>query len=153
MLQTGKGRAIAVSLDKRMRKLPDVPTFKEQGIISDAFRLKGWICAVGPTGMPEELVNRYSNLFVEAGKSEKVQQILDTFGIDESAIGRDGIPEAFQGGGADLAEAGVESRPDAGVRHKSVVSIALGAASITLAAQIFAGHAGLECFSSVANCT
>ena len=91
VLQTGKGRAVAVSLEKRMRKLPDVPTFKEQGVISDAFRLKGWICAVGPTGMPEELVNRYSNLFVEAGKSEKVQQILDTFGIDESAIGREGF--------------------------------------------------------------
>jgi len=96
VLQTGKGRAIAVSLDKRMRKLPDVPTFREQGLVSDAFRLKGWICAVGPTGMPEELVNRYSSLFVEAGKSEKVQQILDTFGIDESAIGRDGFQKLFK---------------------------------------------------------
>jgi tripartite-type tricarboxylate transporter receptor subunit TctC len=96
VLQTGKGRAIAVSLEKRMRKLPDVPTFSEQGLVSDAFRLKGWICAVGPTGMPEELVNRYSNLFVEAGKSEKVQQILDTFGIDESAIGRDGFQKLFR---------------------------------------------------------
>jgi tripartite-type tricarboxylate transporter receptor subunit TctC len=91
VLQTGKGRAIAVSLEKRMRKLPNVATFKEQGVTSDAFRLKGFICAVGPTGMPDELVTRYSNMFVEAGKSEKIQQILDSFGIDDAAVGREGF--------------------------------------------------------------
>jgi tripartite-type tricarboxylate transporter receptor subunit TctC len=36
-------------------------------------------------------VTRYSNLFVEAGKSEKVQQILDSFGIDDAAVGREGF--------------------------------------------------------------
>lgn len=46
--------------------------------------------------MPDELVNRYSSLFVEAGKSEKVQQILDSFGIDESAIGREGFQKLFK---------------------------------------------------------
>lgn len=91
VLESGKGRAIAVSLDKRMRKLPDVPTFKEQGVTSDAFRLKGFICAVGPTGMPAELISRYSDLFVEAGKGERVQQILDSFGIDDAAVGREGF--------------------------------------------------------------
>jgi tripartite-type tricarboxylate transporter receptor subunit TctC len=93
VLQTGKGRAIAVSLDKRMRKLPNVATFKEQGITSDAFRLKGFICAVAPTGTPDELVTRYSNMFVEAGKGEKIQQILESFGIDDSAIGREGFQQ------------------------------------------------------------
>jgi tripartite-type tricarboxylate transporter receptor subunit TctC len=95
VLQTGKGRAIAVSLTKRMKKLPDVPTFLEQGVTSRAFQLSGYICAVGPTGMPDELVNRYSELFVEGGKSERVQQLLTSFGIDDAAIGRAGFQKIF----------------------------------------------------------
>jgi tripartite-type tricarboxylate transporter receptor subunit TctC len=90
VLQTGKGRAIAVS-QKRMKKLPDVASFAEQGVTSDLFRLQGFVCVVGPSGMPNEITNRFSDLFVEAGKSEKVQSLLDQFGIDDSAIGRPGF--------------------------------------------------------------
>jgi tripartite-type tricarboxylate transporter receptor subunit TctC len=90
VLQTGKGRAIAVS-QKRMKKLPDVPSFAEQGVTSDVFKLQGFVCVVGPAGMPNEITNRFSALFVEAGKSEKVQALLDQFGIDDSAIGRQGF--------------------------------------------------------------
>lgn len=90
VLQTGKGRAIAVS-QKRMKKLPDVPTFAEQGVMSDVFRLQGFVCAVGPAGMPREIVDRFSELFVEAGKGEKIQGLLDQFGIDDPAVGRAGF--------------------------------------------------------------
>ena len=38
--------------------------------------------------MPQETVERLSALMVEGGKSERVQKILDTFGIDEAAVGR-----------------------------------------------------------------
>jgi tripartite-type tricarboxylate transporter receptor subunit TctC len=87
VLQTGKGRAIAVS-QKRMKKLPGVQTFAEQGVTSEVFGLQGFVCAVGPAGMPEELLTRFSDLFVEAGRSEKVQGLRDQFGIDDPAVGR-----------------------------------------------------------------
>jgi len=87
VLQSGAGRAIAVPQMTRMRKLPDVATFQEQGVNSALFTLKGYICAVGPAGMPQEIVQRLSDLMVEGGKSERVQKLLDTFGIDESAAG------------------------------------------------------------------
>jgi tripartite-type tricarboxylate transporter receptor subunit TctC len=90
VLQTGKGRAIAVS-QKRMRKLPGVQTFAEQGVDSKVFGLQGFVCAVGPAGMPDEIANRYSDLFVEGGKGEKIQQLLDQFGIDDSAVSRTGF--------------------------------------------------------------
>ena len=35
--------------------------------------------------MPHEIVERLSALMVEAGRSERVQKLLDTFGIDEAA--------------------------------------------------------------------
>ena len=85
-LETGTGRAIAV-WPKRSKKLPDVATFAEQGVTSKNFDLKGYICLAGPSGMPKEVVERLSALMVEGGKSERVLQILDTFGIDEAAVG------------------------------------------------------------------
>ena len=87
VLQSGAGKAIAVSLTKRMRKLPDVATFIEQGVTSRAFQLRGYICAVGPTGIPQEIVQRLSDVMVEGGKGERVQKLLDTFGVDDSAMG------------------------------------------------------------------
>ena len=89
VLQAGVGTAIAVPQMKRMQKLPQVATFYEQGVESSAFQLSSSICLVGPTGVPQEIVRRVSDLMVEAGKSERVQRLLDTFGIDESAIGQD----------------------------------------------------------------
>ncbi|MBP7661544.1 MAG: tripartite tricarboxylate transporter substrate binding protein, partial [Burkholderiaceae bacterium] len=82
VLQSGVGLPIAVPQTKRMRILPNVPTFQEQGVPDKAFQLKGFICIVGPAGMPPELVQRLSDLMVEGGKTEKVQKILATFGID-----------------------------------------------------------------------
>jgi len=85
VLQTGNGRPIAVPTKKRMRKLPDVPTFFEQGVSDIAFQVQGFICLVGPAGMPKELVQKLSDMMVEGGKTERIQKILDTFGIDNAA--------------------------------------------------------------------
>jgi len=72
ILQLGVGTPIAVTRTKRMRKLPDVATFLEQGVTSKAFQLMGYICAVGPIGMSQEIVERLSALIVEGGKSERI---------------------------------------------------------------------------------
>jgi tripartite-type tricarboxylate transporter receptor subunit TctC len=85
-LQTGTGRAIAV-WPRRSSKLPDVPTFQEQGVNSRMFGLWGYMCLAGPSAMPKEIVERLSALMVEAGRSERVQRLLDALGIDEAAQG------------------------------------------------------------------
>jgi tripartite-type tricarboxylate transporter receptor subunit TctC len=69
----------------RSKKLPDVPTFHEQGLTEQAFQVRGWIGLVGPAGIRPEIVQKLSDLMVEGGKTERIQKILDTFGIDESA--------------------------------------------------------------------
>jgi tripartite-type tricarboxylate transporter receptor subunit TctC len=88
VLQSGAGRAIAVPSRERMKKLPDVGTFYEQGVTDQAFLVRGWIGLVGPAGMPAEIVQKLSDMMVEGGKTERIQKILDTFGIDESARDR-----------------------------------------------------------------
>ena len=69
----------------RMRKLPDVATFLEQGIDDVTFQVQGFICLVGPAAMPKEIVNKLSDMMVQLGKSERIVRILDTFGIDMAA--------------------------------------------------------------------
>jgi tripartite-type tricarboxylate transporter receptor subunit TctC len=85
LLQNGTGRAIAVPTKTRARKLPDVATFFEQGIDDIAFQVQGFICLVAPIGVPRDVVLKLSAMMVEAGKSERIQKILDTFGIDQGA--------------------------------------------------------------------
>jgi tripartite-type tricarboxylate transporter receptor subunit TctC len=70
---------------KRNKRLPDVPTLIEQGVRSKIFALNPYIALVGPAGIPQNVVERISALMVEAGKSDRVQKLLDTYGIDEAA--------------------------------------------------------------------
>ena len=69
----------------RSKKLADVATFHEQGVTEQAFLVRGWIGLVGPAGMKPEVVQKLSDMMVEGGKTERIQKILDTFGIDEAA--------------------------------------------------------------------
>jgi tripartite-type tricarboxylate transporter receptor subunit TctC len=88
LLQSGAGRPIAVPTMERMKKLPDVATFYEQGLPEKAFQVRGWVGCSAPAGTPEAIVQRLSDLMVEGGKTERIQKIIDTFGIDEAARDR-----------------------------------------------------------------
>lgn len=85
VLQTGRGRAIAISR-KRISVLPDTATFQEQGANSPAHRLTGFQCCVAPAGTPREIITKLSALFVAGGKSEKIQEMLRIQGLDEAAM-------------------------------------------------------------------
>ena len=88
VLQTGAGRPIAVPTMERMKKLPDVSTFYEQGLTEKAFQVRGWVGCAAPVGTPDDVVQKLSDLMVEAGRTERIQKIIDTFGIDEAARDR-----------------------------------------------------------------
>jgi tripartite-type tricarboxylate transporter receptor subunit TctC len=60
----------------------------EQGYTAKVFQLVSWTGLLGPAGMPQDRVELLSRLMVEAGKSERVQKTLDTFGIDVAAQDR-----------------------------------------------------------------
>jgi tripartite-type tricarboxylate transporter receptor subunit TctC len=85
VLQTGKGRAVAVSR-KRIAVLPGVATFQEQGATSRAFGLMTFQGCFAPAGTPMEIVKKLSDLFVAGGKSEKIQEMLKSQGLDEAAM-------------------------------------------------------------------
>ena len=87
-VQSGAVRIVAVPTMVRMKKLPDVPTFYEQGLQEKAFQVRGWVGCAAPAGTPDGVVQKLSDLMVEGGKTERVQKINETFGIDEAARDR-----------------------------------------------------------------
>jgi tripartite-type tricarboxylate transporter receptor subunit TctC len=55
-IRAGKLRALAVTTEKRLDELPDVPTFEEAGL--KGFEASLWFAVIGPKGMPAGLVAR-----------------------------------------------------------------------------------------------
>jgi tripartite-type tricarboxylate transporter receptor subunit TctC len=54
-IQSGKMRALAISGPTRAEALPDVPTFKEQGI---AFEESSWYAMFAPRGTPRPVIDK-----------------------------------------------------------------------------------------------
>jgi tripartite-type tricarboxylate transporter receptor subunit TctC len=95
LMQSGVGIPVAVNTAKRNKKMADVPTFDEMGIKSKVFGLRGFICLVGPTGMPQDVVEKLSDLMVEGGKTERIQKLLETFAVDDAALGHQDFRKLF----------------------------------------------------------
>jgi len=79
------GFPVAVSR-KRMSVLPDVPSFSELGVTPRLFQLTGFQCCAVPTGTPADVIQKLSKLLVAGGKSEKLQQLMKSFGVDDTAM-------------------------------------------------------------------
>jgi len=90
-IQKGSVRVLAVPTKVRSPKLPDVPTFHEQGFTEPVFSIAGWIGLLGPAKLPKEIIDRVARLTIEAGQGARLNQIYETFGIAE----RPTTPEEF----------------------------------------------------------
>jgi tripartite-type tricarboxylate transporter receptor subunit TctC len=88
VLDTGIGRPIAVPTPVRMKKLPETKTFAEQGVTGNAFQLISFTALVAPAAMPADRIDMLAKLMVEGGKTERVQKLLDAFGVDSPAMDR-----------------------------------------------------------------
>lgn len=67
MIRAGKSRGLAVSTDQRMKALPDVPTFKELGLISgDLYTLIRGVW--GPPKLPANIVGALTKMIEKATK-------------------------------------------------------------------------------------
>lgn len=76
-LQGDDVRAIAVSAPERMAALPDVPTYKEQGI---DYTFDIWRGVMGPPDMPEAAVKYYEDLFARMLQTESWASARDQLG-------------------------------------------------------------------------
>jgi tripartite-type tricarboxylate transporter receptor subunit TctC len=79
MARAGKVRILAVTSEKRMPLLPDVPTAGEQGLPD--FTAASWNAIMGPAGLPEDIANRLNAAFATAAKDPEVRDRLYKLGV------------------------------------------------------------------------
>lgn len=87
LLQSGDARALAVTSDKRMTALPDVPTAEEAGLKN--YQTGAWFALLGPAGMPKPIVDKLYAALAEAVKDPVVQKRLTEQGAEPSSPGPD----------------------------------------------------------------
>ncbi len=87
----GKLRLIAVTGEQRMSVLPDVPTFAEQGIKDDAYRIVGWFGLAAPARTPPDIVQRMAKEVAAACALPEVKARIVAMGFVPVA----NTPEAF----------------------------------------------------------
>lgn len=80
MTKHGRTRILAVSGDARTRILPDVPTFKEQGV--PRLEFNGWFGLFGPKGMPLPLLERPAVAAKALGENQEFNKRLVAQGYD-----------------------------------------------------------------------
>ena len=71
---------IAVSSAKRFQRLPDIPTFAEQGI--PGFEATGWFGIVAPAGTPDDAIAKINAAFVTALTDPAIVERIRALGSD-----------------------------------------------------------------------
>ena len=79
-IQTGRVRAIAVTMDKRVAALPDVPTIAESGVAG--YSMSTWYGAVAPAKTPREIIVRLNQEILKALALPEVRERLAALGAD-----------------------------------------------------------------------
>ena len=80
-LQRGAIRPVAVVGSRRNPRMPEVPTFSEQGITDPVFVLDGWIPMCAPAGTPPEILQKISDALVEGFATPKLKTLHEALGI------------------------------------------------------------------------
>lgn len=89
-LRNGQLKAVAVSSQKRVEALPDVPTIKEALGMAD-FEADQWYGVVAPTGTPPEIVARLNQAINASLTAPELKKRLNA----EGAVANPTTPEAF----------------------------------------------------------
>ena len=79
--QAGKMRFLAVTGDARNPSVPDVPTFKEQGI-KEMEGLDAWFAVLAPGRTPTETINRINRDFIEVMNAPDTKAELAQKGLN-----------------------------------------------------------------------
>jgi tripartite-type tricarboxylate transporter receptor subunit TctC len=84
LAREGRLRAIAVTGDRRMATIPDVPTLAEAGL--PGVSITGWHGIFAPAGTPPELLDRYETAARAAAAAHRFAGRLETDGLEPSPL-------------------------------------------------------------------
>ena len=74
--KAGRLRALAVTTDKRIPDIPEVPTMQEAGIPN--FNFDGWWGAFVPAKTPPDVVAKLASMIAEINRQPETKKFLDT---------------------------------------------------------------------------
>lgn len=90
-IRAGKLRPLAITSAQRVKGLPDLPTFAEQGLPD--VQISAWSAIMLPANAPQEVVATLAGAFAEALKDPAVVAYLDsTMGVSLGNIGQKELP-------------------------------------------------------------
>lgn len=107
-IQAGKLRALAVTGQKRMASLPNIPTVTEQGF--PKLTLESWSAFVAPKGTPLAIIDRLRLEIEKIVKSEDFDRKLEERGFDTLSISRAELARVIQADDARWAKVIKERR-------------------------------------------
>ena len=79
-IRAGTLRALAVSTEKRLPYLPDVPTIAESGF--PAYEMNSWQAAFAPAGTPKDVVTKINGEIVRMLRMPEVRERMAREGAD-----------------------------------------------------------------------
>ncbi|MFL6665349.1 MAG: Bug family tripartite tricarboxylate transporter substrate binding protein [Rhizobacter sp.] len=80
LAQAGRIKVLGITGSKRVRTLPNVPTFTEQGF--KGFDLDSWIGVYAPAKTPQPIVDEWTQALRDITKMPDVQERLAQFGFE-----------------------------------------------------------------------
>jgi tripartite-type tricarboxylate transporter receptor subunit TctC len=83
-VKSGKIRALAVTSLSRSAAFPDVPTMDELGL--KGFDSTAWYGVLGPAGLPQEVVNRWTQALAKAGADKELLARINATGCDTEIL-------------------------------------------------------------------
>jgi tripartite-type tricarboxylate transporter receptor subunit TctC len=81
-LESGKLRALAVTGEKRIGTIADVPTFEQAGLREPEFRPVGWLVLVAPAATPAPVLARLEKEAIAAANTTAVKARLQVAGLE-----------------------------------------------------------------------
>lgn len=78
-IQSGKLRALAVTVDQRSKQLPDLPTMSEAGV--PGYISRGWLGVMAPAGTPQPIIDFLSAAVHKAVANPAVTKRLTELGL------------------------------------------------------------------------
>jgi tripartite-type tricarboxylate transporter receptor subunit TctC len=80
MIQERKMKILAITGDKRVKTLPDVPTMEEQGVPN--YRIIAWVAMFGPAGLPPAVTTKLNGAINKALTEPEFVSFVDKIGSD-----------------------------------------------------------------------